>query len=321
MRLLLILLLLAPALAQSNERIYRHVQQAPPEAGTSVEALAAYLKQGLFTPHDQALGLYYWLGTNVAYDAESYLGGRTHGLDTSPASVLASRKTICDGYSRLFEAVGLKMGLEVVRISGDAKGRGGPGGGGHAWNAVKLGHGWVLVDATWGAGTVGDRFNPSYTTFYFATDPKVLVTTHFPDDPRWQLLPSPLSRAEFDALQPIKPSYSQRRPTTGFKQPPAGAAATAGSPPRTLTSYNFRGVKLVKPQQGTLQAGKTEEFYLKAAGADRIVVITGETSYTLPRGRLPGEFRGTVPLSSGTVKVMGDFTGGRLEGLLEYSVP
>ena len=43
------------------------------------------------------------------------------------------------------------------------------------------------------------RFLPvfSYDEFFFLTDPEMFISSHYPDDPEWQLLRVPLTLEEF----------------------------------------------------------------------------------------------------------------------------
>jgi hypothetical protein len=68
---------------------------------------------------------------------------------------------------------------------------------GHAWNAVKLDGQWYLLDATWDDPSNGDP-----GTTYLFVPPKLMAFDHFPEDPAWQLLPSPMSLGEF-VRQPL----------------------------------------------------------------------------------------------------------------------
>lgn len=67
---------------------------------------------------------------------------------------------------------------------------------------VKLSGVWFPLDCASGAGMLAPHleFNPSYTLDYFAPRPEVLILTHLPADPRWQLLAAPIF---LDELQPM----------------------------------------------------------------------------------------------------------------------
>lgn len=94
---------------------------------------------------------------------------------------------------------------------------------GAQWNAVYVEGDWRLVDSFWACSCVVGKRSGEWTLvdedgqvveateeedegftqhrineFYFLTDPEKLIWTHFPDDPNWQLLKRPISKAEFE---------------------------------------------------------------------------------------------------------------------------
>ena len=121
---------------------------------------------------------------------------------------------MCQGYSALFNALAKSAGLEVVTISGWAKGYSynagdqisGPTN--HAWNAVKINGGWYLIDSTWGAGSIVEqRFVREFDEGYFLTPPERFIYNHLPEDSKWQLLSTSVSKSEFSALPCIHSGF------------------------------------------------------------------------------------------------------------------
>jgi transglutaminase/protease-like cytokinesis protein 3 len=178
--------------------------------GESVSELALILKQYANSDADKARIIFTWITNNIAYDVPSFLSGQYGSV--SPGDVLKERKSVCSGYANLFNALAHEMGLEAVVIEGYSKGLGYRWGEelkvNHAWNAVKVGSGWYLVDATWGAGYVnGNNFVPSFNPHYFATPPQVFVYDHLPVQENWQLLSQIVSKADFINLPSVSPQY------------------------------------------------------------------------------------------------------------------
>ncbi|WP_250277793.1 immunoglobulin-like domain-containing protein [[Clostridium] colinum] len=74
-----------------------------------------------------------------------------------------NKKAICGGYSKGFEYLLLKLGIENIWVNGFA---GGP----HAWNYVNIDNKWYLMDTTWGVqnwylrGEVSERYH--YDTYH-----------------------------------------------------------------------------------------------------------------------------------------------------------
>jgi hypothetical protein len=188
-----------------------HARAAPGSAAASVESLAAYLSDAADAERGKVRAAFAWIAHNIAYDLSRW------GVETDSETVLADRRAACVGYATLFETLVEHMGLEAEIIWGHGKGRGYLVGepiseaGNHAWNAVKIGGKWALVDCTWGAGWVNDegRFVKSLTEHYFLTSPGEFVNDHFPDDPKWQLLPKAVSAEEYLSRPRVKPPFYQ----------------------------------------------------------------------------------------------------------------
>jgi hypothetical protein len=139
----------------------------------------------------------------------------------TPKVVLRRKKAVCGGYASLYEAIGKASKLSVVVITGIAKTDIYDIGdnkleSNHAWNAVKIGKKWRLLDATWGSGAIEtykhrkrnifgkyyqevyrERFRKSFASYYFFTNPAQFIVDHFPDKVQWQLLPVPVPKKNF----------------------------------------------------------------------------------------------------------------------------
>ncbi len=182
-----------------DSTLHHAVSSMPQSVEVSIESVAQYLADQEPDPFLRIKALHDYVADRVAYDAESYFAGRYP--DQSAATVFTTRKSVCAGYANLFKALGDAIGEEIHIITGHTRSSlsGELGGEGHAWNAVKIQDNWYLVDATWDSGSVDRKtgFTKSYRTAYLLAPPAIIGTTHFPEDPNWQLLAQPLSRGEF----------------------------------------------------------------------------------------------------------------------------
>ena len=150
--------------------------------------------------------LHDWVAEHIAYDAESFLTGMK--VESAFENTLRRRQAVCHGYATLLAKMCELAGIPCRNISGYGRGyRFGlgrtesVGRTNHAWNAVKIGGRWYLVDVTWDAGHVNGRtYRKAFGTAYLFPEPREFLYTHFPTDPKWQLLDPPCTAEEFARL-------------------------------------------------------------------------------------------------------------------------
>jgi len=136
--------------------------------------------------------LHDWICDNISYDCNVFTNKGAGPQDYE--SVLKKKTAVCAGYSNLMSAMCYYAKIEVDIISGWSKGFNYPGylykNSDHAWNAVKIGGKWKLIDVTWDAGFVERRtFIKHYTLQYFNLSPSQFIYSHLPEEEKWQLLP------------------------------------------------------------------------------------------------------------------------------------
>ncbi|WAR27981.1 KY-like protein [Mya arenaria] len=140
------------------------VSEALPVTKDNLKTLVEYLVSITTTSIGKARAFYIWIPHNINYDTSGYFN-RALLKPTDPASALANRLTVCEGYYRLFEAFCSEFDIPVKIIGGYAKAYGCQPGedvtensqNAHAWNAIYLDSDWFLVDVTWGAGFVKSK--------------------------------------------------------------------------------------------------------------------------------------------------------------------
>ncbi len=187
------------------------------ESYTNAADLARQLAKPFDTEAEKARVIFAWVAMNIRYDYKKYkdpppsprFSGSTRQevekkmeewQEGEIRKTLRSKKGVCEDYSQLYHKMCASVGLESVVVTGLSRKMTGRGGD-HAWNAVKIGDQWQLLDATWGAGFVDDddeHFVRRYMPAFFATPPALFILQHLPDDEKWQLLEKPVSKKEFD---------------------------------------------------------------------------------------------------------------------------
>lgn len=83
------------------------------------------------------------------YDLEALQTNSVTWRSQGITSVLLDKKSVCAGYSRTFQYLCKKAGIDCIYVTGIAK-NGQNGEFGHAWNLVKINGQYYGVDTTWG---------------------------------------------------------------------------------------------------------------------------------------------------------------------------
>jgi transglutaminase/protease-like cytokinesis protein 3 len=64
------------------------------------------------TEIERAFVLFKWMGQNIDYDVKNKNAGKR--VDCSKEAVFRTGKTVCSGYSRLYEDIAIYLNLEVL---------------------------------------------------------------------------------------------------------------------------------------------------------------------------------------------------------------
>ncbi|HEY9644734.1 MAG TPA: transglutaminase domain-containing protein, partial [Chroococcidiopsis sp.] len=183
------------------------VANMPANVETSIESVAQYIAQQEKDPLLRVKALHDYVADRIAYDAPSYFAGQYPPQDAE--TVFQRRTAVCAGYAKLLEALGKAAGAEILYIVGDSRSQTSDlNGQSHAWNAARINGDWYLIDATWDSGYVDQSgFTKAYKTSYLFPPPDAMVVSHFPDDPAWQLMSTPLTRGEFLRQPMLRPQF------------------------------------------------------------------------------------------------------------------
>ena len=188
-----------PHVLKVPKQIALNVSKDP---ATYLKPLVDYLVKGSKDDYVRVKRIHDWIALNIAYDVVAYQAGAVPSQ--SVMTVLTTKKAVCEGYTDLFLTMGTMAGLEVHAVDGISKGAQYLVDGrlsAHAWNAVKIGPRWYLLDVTRDAGyTSGTTFKRRYSTQYLLLAPLAFVHCNLPLDLGYQLLDSPLSLREYEEL-------------------------------------------------------------------------------------------------------------------------
>ena len=167
------------------------------------------------TEIERAFVLFKWMGQNIDYDIKNFNLGKS--VDCSKEGVFKTGKTVCSGYSNLFEDIALFINLKVKSVSCYAKGAGYLPGQkiyasetNHEYNVINLEGNWYPIDSTWGSGhSIGNDYIRKFNEFYFLADPELLIKSHFPSNKNWQLTKRIYTLEEFEKWPDIYSIFYQ----------------------------------------------------------------------------------------------------------------
>ncbi|WP_309642064.1 transglutaminase domain-containing protein [Flavobacterium sp.] len=209
-----------------------------PKSFASPEKLAEKIKTDFASEEEKARAIFTWMALNIHYDLKAF-----ESLSSKPkmaytfsseeerinkeqkfrrdgaATLLRTKKGVCQDYTALFHTLCELCGLKCMTIVGTSKtalphiGKL-PTTSDHAWNAVKVGETWRFIDVTWGSGMMNletGKMMQQFNDAYFFTPPGIFFLNHFPDDKRY--LMTDKTAEDFAAL----PLYYGRYLKSGYE--------------------------------------------------------------------------------------------------------
>lgn len=221
----------------------------------------------------QAEAIYRWMCRNIAYDTD-------YQIRTADAC-WDQKRGVCQAYCELFYRLAQPLGLDCRIITGKSKTlQGTISPRGHAWLYVDVGDTGILVDPTWGAGSVVDGvFERSDEDMsWFRVSPYWLIFTHYPDDKRDQFLDEPIDQDTFASLPYLVPALGLYGLNGGeiFWKWRTGALTSL---PRVYEHYGDEIDLLELPLQRTLRPGEFYTFTVRKKG-ERDITLVQSGEYT-----------------------------------------
>jgi len=221
--------------------------------------------------YEKAHDIYSWLTNNIAYDTSYSI----HSADET----YEQKRGVCQGYCELFCRLGEAVGLRSEIISGKSKDHDNKiSDMGHAWIfAYTDGNSGILIDPTWGAGSVNNgTFTRNPGESWFNVRPEWLIYSHFPDEEPFQLISSPVSYDTFARLPYRDPALK----AYGYDGASMLADDLAGKSPALPKFYtgmiNKKASKIKVPLERDLRIGTPYEFYVLPTGNDNFILRNGD---------------------------------------------
>lgn len=267
----------------SYSQLYTTVDDAIanyPKSFASPEKLAEKIKADFTTEEEKARAIFTWIALNIHYDLKSYysqssnpqiaysfsseeerLNKEQKFRRDSAAKLLRTKKGVCQDYASLFHTLCELVGLKCMTIAGTSKtvlnhiGKL-PKASDHAWNAIKVGETWRLIDVTWASGMANfdtGKMMQQFNDAYFFTPPAIFFLNHFPDDKRYAMTDK--TAEDFAALPLyyatyLKSGYEIITPEQGIfslKDTQSIAFQIADLPENSLVAYVFSNDNKIVP--------------------------------------------------------------------------
>ncbi len=198
LRFLLILFLLS-ASVNAQQRNFTEVDKyaatLPAKYTHKVDTLAYYLTYKYNNQIDKVRSIFVWIANNISYDVYNLYKNNITEEIIKTENVLFYKRTVCEGYADLFKKLCNLSGITCIKISGGARDITYENGGtfaqkveGHAWNIVKIDTGFFIVDP---------KYYKAMDEEYFLANPEKICWSHYPSNPVFQLLDTPLTYSEF----------------------------------------------------------------------------------------------------------------------------
>lgn len=306
-----------------------HARKCPTSSTESIESLAAYLEIPCSNDLEKARAIYVWLAKFISYDDEGYNSSTYDESDNSALGVLKSRKSVCEGFSNLYQALGRAMNLKIRKVSGYSKGYGYEIGQklaepNHAWNLIKIEDEWRVFDATWGEGFGSNvsgnlKSSKEFDEYWFNVDPYEAIFSHFPENPGLAYVKPVINLQTFESLPAVDEGYFRM----GFRGTYVYNKALTNKNAQFPKSYKYNfhvKVKRAPPLKG-VKKGKASAFRFFIPKAYAVALIDSKENWIYLK-RIDGVFQAEyTPKHTGPLKVSVRTNSGRsYSTILEYEV-
>ena len=278
------------------------------------KSIGKELTEGVKSKTEQALALYHFVCQQLSYDVE----GKLFHID----ECWEKKRGVCQGYCELYYCLAKAVGLECHIVSGEAKIRNNVCEA-HGWVCVKGDTDWILMDPTWGSGSVDNgRFvRNKDCDVWFDVSPEWMIFRHFPDKAEMQMLTPAISRKVFDKLPCCEPLGDFG--LDGGELLRDMVSGKVSSLPTFMSAG--RGVVQLKdwPKTATLKAGQPYTFSLKKL-TDMEVCLSHEGEWVEEKnwqmnsdGSMTTNY---IPFKEGILTLWTMGTDGKYHGMVQYDV-
>ena len=304
--------------------------KAYPKKTSTIDELANYFLLKEASDLEKARMIYVWLAENINYDDHGY-NSKQLG-DNSAEGVLKTKLAVCAGFANLYQALGEKIGLNIITLTGLAKGYDYEGdsydnvedASNHAWNAINIDGVWKIFDATWGQGYAFTNSKGKleskkvFKNCWFNVDPKISIFSHLPKENDKQFLSPTISFETFLEMPNIVPTAF----SSGWLN--ADELLLKIKEKKILDIPNYYPITeniLVKaPTERLLKKGKPHTFTIESIELKKVFLIVDEEEW-IPFNKISAGWNYTLNTKTpSTIEVVVQLLDDSFLTLLEYEI-
>lgn len=245
---------------------------------SKVEDLTNQIEKDFSSDADKVRAAFFWLAKNIRYNLKEYYNPRKRSysfrysseeekvqkiqalIDNLVNKAFRNKMGVCEEYAQSFKKICDLLHIEAAVIQGYTRNTVNeigviPNASSHAWNGVKIDGKWMILDATWAAGSLRNgKWNRKFNNYFFDMPKEKMFKTHYPKDAIWVLRFGRMSLQEF-YNQPIykntflKLNADLISPQTGIiklKSSENIELEFKNLDPNLLIFYTLKGVRLAQ---------------------------------------------------------------------------
>lgn len=188
---------------------------------SKVEDLANQIEKDFSSDADKSRAAFFWLTKNIRYNLREFYNPskRKYSFqytseeekieklqafkDDLVAETFKNKIGVCEEYAQSFKKICDLLAIESEVIKGNVRNTADEIGQisnttNHAWNAVKIDEKWIILDATWAAGSETDgKWIRDFDDYFYDIPTHKIFKTHYPEDKIWMIRFGRMSEKEF----------------------------------------------------------------------------------------------------------------------------